>query len=226
MNYIFVDIDGPLLASKSLYTPRNRLEFRQEGGLETHFDEFSVWAHNIWAKYGDAKIIFSTNWILHKTKDELKEICKSNGLDFEGRYYEEYLATKKKFTSERGSEVWWTIEDIVGEGDKFLIVDDDGTCVYVNEYVKQAVEGNNNYCRWDKMDNPPEVKWIKVDSVEGLSLKNFKDGCKFFGFDDYQEDGYTINDHINYDEFGRKMKTEEEKEEERKVMDMLLRRMI
>jgi|SaaInlV_150m_DNA_3_1039698.scaffolds.fasta_scaffold04884_2 hypothetical protein len=32
-NYIIVDFDGPLLANKLLYTPRNRLKFRTKEAL-------------------------------------------------------------------------------------------------------------------------------------------------------------------------------------------------
>lgn len=232
MNYIFVDFDGPLLSSKSLYIPRNRLKFRTEEGLNTHFDEFSVWAHNMWAKYADAKIIFSTNWILHKTEDDLKQICKNNGLNFEGRYYENFLTTTKKFTSERGSEVWWTITDIAKEGDRFLIVDDDQTIKWAINYAKKALqqaESDRKYetaTNWHEMDDPPHVEWINVDSIEGLSLKNFRDGGNFFGFNEYGLDTYTPWDYMNYAEFDTEMKTKEEKEEHKKLMDMLVGSMI
>ena len=226
-NYILVDFDGPLLAGKSLYTPSNRLKFREDDGLNTKFEEFSVWAHNMWAKYGDATIIFSTNWIMHKSVDELKTICKRNGLDFEGRYADdEFITTPKKFSSYRGNEVWWAISDIAEEGDRFLIVDDDNSCKHIEKYIERVMtppkDDYGGVADWSKMDNPPQVKWIEVATTEGLSLKNFRDGGEFFGFDEYGSELYTPWDYMNKEEFDTKLKTKEEKEEHKKVMDMLV----
>jgi|APSaa5957512576_1039674.scaffolds.fasta_scaffold05953_3 hypothetical protein len=224
-SFILVDIDGPLLAGKSNYLPANRNN-SLDNGLEVKLDDFSVWAHNIWVKYSNANIIIATNWIFHKTSNELKHIFKQNGLEFDDRYYEEYLTTHKKRTSERGHEVWWTIADLAKEGDTFLIVDDDQTCDMIKGYVEDAVNGKNPATRWDKMDNPPQVKWIEVDTTEGLSLLNFKEGGNFLGFNEYRSETYTPWDYMNYDEFGKKMRTKEEKEKEKEEMDILLACMI
>jgi hypothetical protein len=228
--YILVDFDGPLLASKSLYTPRNQLKFREADGINTKFDEFSVWAHNMWAKYGEATIIFSTNWCMHKTTEELKTICKNNGLEFNNRYADDdHILTQRKLTSGRGSEVWWTIGDMAEEGDRFLIVDDDTSCKYVDKYAQTAIDPDSNpagYVNWSKMDTPPQVKWLEVDTTEGLSLQNFRDGANFLGFNEYGLETYTPWDYMNKNEFSKELKTKEEKEKLQKEMDILISCMI
>ena len=147
MNIIFVDFDGPLVNGKSFLFPRADDELPK-------FDEFSIVAFNHWAKYSKAKIVLSTNWCWHKSVDELKYICKMNGLGFD---YHEQTLTPKKMTSLRHDEIRMWIELYGRDGDKYLIVDDDKICQYLDV-----------------------GKWINVDYYNGISLENFIEGCQYF----------------------------------------------
>jgi len=222
-SYIFVDIDGPLLPGKMHLFPINQKITRAKlKEAEPMFDTFAVKAFNIWAKYADAKIIFSTNWAtaLYSYDEEgeleigpevrLKEIMLDNGLEFEGRYHEEIL-TPKKFTSERGSEIWWWLLDHAKDGDKFIAVDDDTSCRYIDDYIKRGREGS--YVEVADFTG----RWIDVDFAEGLTWENFHDGCKALGIE---------IDTINEGEFGIKPLTAEEKEEQAKALDMLIHCMV
>ena len=223
MNYIFVDIDGCLLPGKLRLFPINhKIERGKLKEAKPLFDNFAVQCFNMWAKYGDAKIIFSTNWAtalysystegdLEKGPEiKLKEIMLDNGLDFEGRYHEEIL-TPKKFTSQRGSEIWWWLLNNAKDGDKFIAVDDDTSCSYIDGYVSSAKE--KGYVEVKDFTG----KWIEVDFADGMNWKNFTDGCEALGI--------TI-DAINEGEFGIKPQTEEEKEAQSKALDMLIHCMV
>jgi len=186
MNIIFVDIDGPLIPRKMHMFHQNR-----KTGKENHpqFDAFSIRAFNLWAKYGNAKIVFSTAWAHNYSVDELKAIMLHNGLGFD--YHDEIL-TPKKMTSSRGSEIVWWLQQFSKEGDKFIAVDDDTSC----RYIKQIMD----HPRADTV--AAEGQWIEVEFDNGLSWDNFLDGCDTLGID--------IDD-IYEAEFGIKKLTDAEK---------------
>jgi len=222
MNYIFVDIDGPLLPGKMhLYPINQSIERGKLNEAEPLFDNFAVQCFNIWAKYSNAKIIFSTNWATalysysndeeFKPETKLKKIMADNGLDFEGRYHDEIL-TPKKFTSARGSEIWWWLMDNAKDGDKFIAVDDDGTCRYLEDYLKPREQDKNYLNGFVKPDLIG--KWIEVDFTDGMTWKNFHEGCDILGID--------IED-VNEQEFGIKKLTKEEKKKREEALDLLTR---
>jgi hypothetical protein len=183
MNIIFVDIDGPLMSRKMHMFHQNR-KVGQEKAMP-RFDEFSVRAFNLWAKYGNAKIVFSTAWAWNWEVDELKEVMKHNGLGFE---YHDDVLTPKKMSSSRLNEVVWWIHKHLGEGDQYIIVDDDTSCQDLNFHLDRECKATG--------------EWIRVDFDNGLSWDNFLDGCTALGID--------IDD-IYQDEFGIPKLTDEEK---------------
>ena len=197
MNIIFVDIDGPLLPQKMDLFHQNRKTGKENPPM---FDEFAVRVFNLWAKYGNAKIVFSTNWALSWSADELKEIMRVNGLGFD---YHEHCITPKRFRQERHSEILNWLDDHSKEGDKFIAVDDDTSCRYIEQIMKHPQN---------------EVKatgeWIEVEFQNGISWQNFLDGCE--ALDINLED-------INFHEFGIKILTDEEKEQRKKDLDLLAR---
>lgn len=191
MNIIFVDIDGPLLPRKMHMFHENRrlgVDPKTETGYYPKFDEFSVRAFNLWAKYGNAKIVFSTHWAFSWTTEQLKDIMKVNGLGFD--YHAEIL-TPKKQTSSRVNEIIWWLHDNAKLGDKFIAVDDD-TSLQDLESLMQS----------EHRPIDARGQWINVDYDSGLSWDNFIDGCAILG----------INmDEIYEKEFGIKPLTEAQK---------------
>lgn len=183
---IFVDIDGPLLPSKLHLLKINRRTGRDN---PPEFDRFAVRAFNLWAKYSNAKIVFSTNWCCGYTSDELEYIMRVNGLAFD---YHEDILTPKKFTSSRHTEILDWLRNHP-ECKNFIAVDDDQTCRYIEDFLQRAA-GETIEARG---------KWINVDFEDGLTLANFKDGCEQLGID---------QDQLAFEEFGVKMRTAEEKE--------------
>lgn len=192
MNLIFVDIDGPLLPRKMhMFHENRKLGINPDTGVGHYpkFDEFAIRAFNLWAKYGNAKIVFSTHWAFSHNTEQLKEIMLLNGLGFD---YHSKLYTPKKSTSHRSHEIIWWLKDNAKIGDKFIAVDDDTNCQDIEGFIA---------------DDPAGVKargqWIAVDFDSGMSWDNFIDGCAVLGID---------MDTIYEREFGIKPLTEEEKQ--------------
>jgi len=194
MNIIFVDIDGPLLPRKMHMFHENRklgINPDTNVGYYPRFDEFAVRAFNLWAKYGNAKIVFSTHWAFNWNAEHLKEIMLLNGLGFD---YHDELHTPKKRTSHRSHEIVWWLEENTKAGDKFIAVDDDTSCQDIpslleSEHRDRAIEAKG--------------KWINVDFDNGLSWDNFLDGCEVLGID---------IDVIYENEFGIKPLTQKQKD--------------
>ena len=212
-NYIFVDIDGPLLPTKMHLFPENRIIQRSKlNEALPKFDPFAVKCFNLWAKYADAEIIFSTNWAtaLYPDADEkLKVLMANNDLDFEGRYHEDVL-TPKKFSSARGSEIWWWLVENAKDGDRFIAVDDDYTCGNIKDYMRPRKQDQHYPSTMVKPDITG--KWIEVEFTDGLTMRNFLDGC----------DALDINlDEIDEQEFGIKALTQAEKDKRDKALELL-----
>lgn len=167
MNIIFVDIDGPLLPRKMHLFRENR---SNKPKAIPKFDEFAIKAFNLWAKYGAAKIVFSTYWSCHFTAEELKQIMHTNGLGFE---YHGDILTPKKMSSTRHNEILWWLENHNDEIDNWIAVDDDTSC----KYIQEIIDGD---C--DTAITKPG-RWIPVDFDNGISWKNFCDGCVGLGID-------------------------------------------
>ncbi len=158
MNVIFLDIDGPLLPRKMEMFHENRTSAIPK------FEEFAIRAFNIWTRYSNAKTVFSTHWSYSFPVDELKLYMIHNGL---GLNYHEDILTPKTPSSNRANEIVWWLEQHP-EVENFIAVDDDTTCRQIEEMTD--VNG----------------KWIEVDYENGLSWKNFIDGCNALNID-YEE---------------------------------------
>ena len=206
MNIIFVDIDGPLLPQKMHLNKLNHLS-----GIENPpiFDNFAVTAFNLWAKYGNAKIVFSTAWAYNFDDDQLKDIMKFNGLEFE--YVDDKIVcTPKRRTSRRHDEILDWLNGNSTDDMKWIAVDDDTDCEWIEKII-------------DDKDRPRTEnfkgsgKWIKVDFVNGLTYQNFKDGCEVLGIEQAT---------IKEQEFGIKQKTPEEIEEYEKALKLLIQHMV
>lgn len=202
MNIIFVDIDGPLLPRKMHMFHKNRvLGINPETGVGYYpvFDEFAVRAFNLWAKYGDAKIVFSTNWAFSHNTEQLKEIMELNGLGFD---YHDVLYTPKRMTSHRSHEIVWWLHDNASADDKFIAVDDDTSC----QDIPRLLESEHR-----PIDTKGE--WIAVDFDNGLSWDNFIDGCEVLGI--------NIDD-IYENEFGIAPLTQKQKDFREGILDSLI----
>lgn len=202
MNVIFVDIDGPLLPRKMHMFHKNRkLGINPETGVGYYpvFDEFSIRTFNLWAKYAEAKIVFSTHWAFSHTEEQLKEIMKLNGLGFD---YHDVLFTPKKMSSQRSHEITWWLKDNTSAGDKFIAVDDDTSCQDIEQLITSGHETTK-----------AEGQWINVDYDSGMSWDNFLDGCDTLGID---------MDTIYEKEFGIKPLTQKQKDYRNGLLDSLI----
>ena len=199
---IFVDIDGPLLSRKSsLFHQNRKTGINSETGVGHYpkFDEFAVRAFNLWAKYGEAKIVFSTAWAHNWSTEQLKEIMLLNGLGFD---YHDVVHTPKKMTSARSHEIVWWLHDNATAEDKFIAVDDDTSC----QDIPSLLESEHRPCA-------TKGRWINVDYDNGVSWDNFLDGC----------DALDINiDDIYENEFGIKPLTQKQKDYRNGLLDSLI----
>ncbi len=194
MNIIFVDIDGPLLPRKThMFHENRKLGINPKTGVGWYpkFDEFAVRTFNLWAKYSNAKIVFSTNWAFSHTEEQLKEIMRLNGLGFD---YHDVIFTPKRMSSFRSNEIIWWLEENAKAGDTFIAVDDDTSL----QDLKMLMQSKH---RHNKIEASGE--WINVDYDNGISWDNFIDGCDVLGID---------LDVIYEKEFGIKPLSKEQKE--------------
>lgn len=213
MNYMMIDFDGPLLPSKYRIFKEYQ-KYRKEEGLNAQFCPYSIESHNLIAKYSNSEIVFSTNWALHKSDEDLKWICKMNGLDF--KYHKNCVTPKRFSRSNRSWEILNWVDDYAGEGDKILVIDDDTTCRHIYDDYNRYID-NGYFSDIAKMDKKPEIHWIEVDLHQGFSWENFTDSLKFFDID--WEDFCELH-------YGIKKKTPEEKAEEERLNRLLWSSMI
>lgn len=201
-NFIFVDFDGPLLPGKLHLYDKNRkavAEFLKGGSPIPYFDPIAVRMHNLWAKYGNAKVVFSTSWARtyrgpwEECEGYLKRIMIENG--FEGEFADDCVTPKRR-SSEHIHEIQEWCYDNLKEGDKFIAVDDANLSFLADDHCKWKVQG----------------KWIQVRYNDGITWQNFKDGCEFLGVD---------NEELLHKEFGIVPLTEEEKAEHRRLISLL-----
>ncbi len=186
---IFVDIDGPLIPGRMHLLAENHTS---DPDAIPVFDNFSVRVFNLWAKYSNAKIVLSTNWAWSHDNEQLKLKMKMNGLGFD---YHDAIVTPKRMNSNRHDEILDWLRKHSKEGDKFIAVDDDTTC----EYIQKVLDSEHNRNSEDEIK--ATGKWIKVDFENGMTRQNFKDGCKALGID---------RDDLMFKEFGIKKLTKEE----------------
>lgn len=200
-NYIFVDFDGPLLPGKMHLFDKNRkavAAFTRGEDAIPYFDPVAVQMHNLWAKHGNAKVVFSTSWARHvrkweETESYLKKIMRENG--YTGEFAEDCI-TPKRMSSAHIHEIQEWCYDNLKEGDKFIAVDDADLSFLADEH-----------CAWKS-----QGAWIKVDYNNGLTWENFKKGCEFLEVD---------NASMMHIEFGIVPKTEEEQKRDRELLELL-----
>lgn len=182
-NIIFLDIDGPLLPQKMHYFGQNRKTGKHPQSYPM-FDPWAVRVFNMWARYGHAQVVFCTHWSHSWTDDELKDVMKHNGL---GLQYHEDCVTPKKMSSYKCNEIQWWLEKHP-ECKNYIVVEDDRSCEHVAKLTEHLdVQG----------------RWIDVDYYNGISVKNFRDGCEQLGID---------HDVLMHEEFGVRIMTPEERE--------------
>lgn len=148
-NIIFVDIDGPLLPGKMAILSSNRrvikkLQDRQYDSVP-QFDPAAVNMFNLWAKYGQAKVVFITTWALQgqDSVDYVKHIMKFNGLDFD---YHTHDIVPRGMTIRKEECLSMWIEEYAQEGDNLLIVDDavsSGACKSLLPYWKKYAKSKD-----------------------------------------------------------------------------------
>lgn len=198
-NYIFVDFDGPLLPGKMHLFDSNRKAveaFTRGEDVSPHFDPVAMRMHNLWAKHGNAKVVFSTSWARHvrkwdETEAYLKKVMWDNG--YEGEYADDCVTPKRR-SSEHIHEIQeWCYDNLKPE-DRFIAVDDANLSFL-----------SDDQCQWKA-----QGKWIQCNYNDGLTWKNFKDGCEWLQVD---------NDSMLHTEYGIVPKTEEEKKRDRDLME-------
>lgn len=199
--YIFVDFDGPLLPGKNHLLAETRktvAEFLAGGSPIPCFDPIAMRMHNLWARYGNAKVVFSTSWARsyrgpwQECEAYLKRIMSENG--YTGEYADDCI-TPKRISSEHIHEIQEWCYDNLKEGDRFIAVDDAN--------LSYLSEGS-----WKD-----QGKWIQVSYNNGLSWENFKDGCEHLGVN---------NEELLHQEFGIVPLTDEQKEQRRRNLNLLL----
>lgn len=215
MNIIFLDIDGPLLPGKMHLMKQNR---KTGLGNPPIFDNFAVTAFNLWAKYADAKIVFSTAWAHGYDNDQLKHIMEVNGLDF-NYVDDDFLCTPKRMSSYRHDEILDWLERHAEQDMQFIAVDDDSTCAHLGKYfgeVDEELDERISHSHIAKKMRELNVtgKWIEVDFNDGLTFRNFKDGCEALGIEQTT---------IAEQEFGIKVLTKEEQKERDDALELLAR---
>lgn len=177
-NVIFLDIDGPLLSARQWMTKENVEVLKKAKGdvqdicanwslkKDIRFDPVGVWMFNTWAKYSNALIVLSTNWLDHTRPLELFELFCINGLEITTH---KHFRTSKKMSSHRSSEIWSWLEEHDESVDRFIIVDDDYT---VNPETLRC-------CGDDMIELAEHV--VYVDYENGLSKDNFHHGLELLG---------------------------------------------
>lgn len=193
------------------------------------FDEWGIRAHNLLAKYGNAKVVVVTNWRNWMDLEDIQDLFSEQGLDFE--YADPPQCVRRGMSSERYHDLATHMEDYINE---------DARCLIIDDYDLQAlnlfyeIEGEDDRSEVDAYYGPKHdddqvgivqnldgdvehdirFKWLNVDYHDGLTYQQFKLGADFFDID---------WDQLNYHEFGVPIKTQEEKRQEREEYDRLLR---
>lgn len=194
--YIFVDFDGPMLPGKMHLFDQNRktvASFMSGGSPIPYFDPVAMQMLNLWAKHGNAEVVFSTSWARVYRGDYrtmipyLKQIMTENG--YTGGFAEEIL-TPKRLSSSHVHEINLWLDDNLKKDDVFIAIDD-ADLTYLN-FKDQG-------------------KWLSVNYDDGLTWEHFKQGCTALKIN---------NEQLLYLEYGIPIKTEEEKAESKRLLDL------
>lgn len=214
-NFLFIDIDGPLLPARSHLFPENRAFFRAFNDgmkltelLEKHppvFDPWAVRAHNLLAKYGNAKIVIVTNWRRWATIEEIQALFAKQGLVFD--YADPVSCIKRGFSSERVHDVSTHVVDYLPENSRALVIDDDHGLKHLEDWFTDENDSDMNK---ERLEKTIDFKLLSVSYQDGLTYDQFVDGTKFF----------EVNtDQMLFEEFNTPIKTAEEKRKEREDFD-------
>lgn len=171
-NYIFVDFDGPLLPGKMHLFDANRkavAAFMAGEDVMPIFDPAAVQMHNLWAKHGNAKVVFSTSWARHvrtwqETEAYLKRVMRYNG--YTGEFADDCVTPKRLSSSHIHEIQEWCYDNLKPE-DRFIAVDDADLSFLANDQ-----------CSWHA-----QARWIQCNYNDGLTWKNFQDGCEWLQVD-------------------------------------------
>ena len=231
-NFIFIDIDGPLLPGRAHLDRDNRAFLDAFNGgmkltelLGKHppvFDHWAVRAHNLLARYGNAQIVIVTNWRRWATIEELQRLFDGQGLTFE--YANPIGCMKRGMSSERVHDIAVHIQDYLPDDSRALIIDD-ADLSWLNNFMPlenpdpdappygyyDFPEHNDNQVGYVEGKNI-RWKWLQVDYTNGLSYQQFKLGAEFLGVD---------WDQLDFAEFGVPILTPEEKAQRRADTDRL-----
>ena len=129
---IFLDIDGVIFPNRQWYTKENRAVLNECTNTKDivnqialkkrlRFDPVALVMIETLAKLSNAKIVISSNWCKHTTKQEFKQIFKANKFDIE---LHKDTFTPKRMSSYRVNEIDWWLKDHP-EVTNFVIFDDD-----------------------------------------------------------------------------------------------------
>ena len=198
-NYIFVDFDGPLLPGKMHLFDANRkavAAFMAGEDVMPIFDPAAVQMHNLWAKHGNAKVVFSTSWARHvrtwqETEAYLKRVMRYNG--YTGEFADDCVTPKRRSSSHIHEIQEWCYDNLKPE-DRFIAVDDADLSFLANDQ-----------CSWHA-----QARWIQCNYNDGLTWKNFQDGCEWLQVD---------KPSMLHIEYGIVPKSEEEIKRERELFE-------
>lgn len=201
-NYLFLDIDGPLLPTKSHMFPQNQafVEAFQSGismaeNIITNppmFDPWCVRAHNLLAQYGNAKIVIVSNWRIWATNDELKKLFAAQGLEFE--YADPVGCMKRGISSERVHDVSYHMSEEIPDDSRVLILDDDNL-EWLNNFhpLEDVAEGEEHGVygfptHYDQQvgyieDKSIRWKWLDISLQDGITYQQFGIAADFFEID-------------------------------------------
>ncbi len=184
-NYMFIDIDGPLLPGKMHLFKQNKEFLAEFSGSDADehidrfpplFDPYAVAVHNWLAKEGNAKIVLVTNWRMWFTIEKLQEILANQGLVFD--YADRPSCIKRGLSSARLHDVSTHIEDYLPKDSRALVIDDDHGLLTLNEWFADDHKSDSNQ---ERLRKNIEFKLLDVDYTNGLTHKQVMDGAKFFG---------------------------------------------
>jgi hypothetical protein len=187
-NYMFIDIDGPLLPGKMHLFKQNKTFLKEFGHGNTidvdaliekfppMFDPYAVAVHNWLAEAGNAKIVLVTNWRMWFSIEELMKIFADQGLVFD--YADRPSCMKRGLSSTRLHDVSMHISDYLPENSRALVIDDASELLTLNEWFNDDNECDSNQ---DRLKKNIEFKLLHVDYSNGLTHQQVMEGARFFG---------------------------------------------
>jgi hypothetical protein len=197
-NYIFLDIDGPLLPGRSVVFP-NFLQFQRafvDGqditeilqSIPLTFDPWSVRVHNLLAELSDAKIVLATAWRQWCSTEQLQSLFLSQGLKF--NYADPPGCITRGFSNNRLHDIAEHMREMIPEDSRVLIIDD-ADLASLNQFFplesSETAYTNTVYGYPDHNDDQVGVipdkrirwKWLNVDYMNGLTYQQYKIGLEF-----------------------------------------------